>query len=159
MVRLTSIADTANRRLLPQADLQIGGATPDAFGAGVGRAVEQLGGAGREAAQAVQSFQLAKQREADNAAEFDRQAQFVKFGSAESDRLDQASRDIDGPALDFTKSFMGTFDERSNEFLAKVPERHRSQWEAKFAALRGQVSGAALKTEFTQRDDWSKDSL
>lgn len=159
MPQINSIPDSAGRRLLPQADLQIGGASPEAFGAGVGSAVKELGGAGADAASALQGFQLAKEREQDQAAEFDRQAQFVKFGSGESERLDQASRDIEGPALDFTKTFMGAFDQNREEFLAKVPARHRAQWDAKFAALRGTVAGAALKTEFGQRDAWSKGTL
>lgn len=159
MARLPTIESTAGRRLLPSANLQIGGGTPEAFGAAAGRGVQALGGAGQEVAQAVQTFELAKAREAEQAAEFDRQAQFVKFGSEESERLTQVSRDLDGPATDFTKSFMTSFDQRRDEFLAKVPERNRAQWQSKFEALRGQVSGAALKTEFGQRDAWSRDGL
>lgn len=159
MARLPSIADTAGRRLLPQADLRIEGGSPDAFGAAAGRGLQALGGAVQEVGGAIQQFELAKAREAEQTAEFDRQAQFVKFGSAEDERLTTAARDINGSAIDFTKTFMTSFDQRRDEFLAGVPTRHKSQWEAKFEALRGQVSGAALKTEFGQRDAWSKTTL
>jgi soluble lytic murein transglycosylase-like protein len=159
MPELPSIASTSNRRVLPQAELQIGGASPAAFGAGVGDALQGLGEQGRQVAGAIDSLRLAKVQEADQAAEFDRQAQFVKFGSAESDRLDNAARDINGSALGFTKDFMTSFDQRRDQFLEAIPERHRSQWAAKFEALRGQVAGAALKAEFGQRDAWSRDSL
>lgn len=159
MAQLPSIATTAARRLLPSADLRIEGGSPAAFGAAIGEGVEALGQGVQRVGSALAQFELAKQQEAERAAEFDRQAQFVEFGAAEDERLAESSRDIQGPAIDFTKNFMGSFDERSKEFLEKVPERNRDQWRAKFAALRSSVAGATLKTEFGQRDAWSKTTL
>lgn len=159
MPQMPTIAGAAARRLMPQARLQVEGGSPAAFGAGIGEAVEQLGNAGSDAAAAVARFEFAKLAEADQAAEFERQAKFVEFGSTESTRLDEAARNIEGPALDFTKGFMTDFDARSKEFLQAVPERRRAQWQAKFAAMRGQLAAGALKTEFGQRDTWSKTTL
>lgn len=154
--KLISIQDSAKRGALPTADLKIEGGSPAAFGSAIGEGLSQVGDAGQEAGNAVAYFQRAKQQEADQAAEFDRKAQFVEFGAAEDTRLAEEARNVSGPALDFTKSFMGTFDQRSQEFLANVPKAHQDEWRARFAQLRGSLSGAALKTEFDQRDAWSK---
>lgn len=159
MAQMPTIASTAARSLLPTADLQIGGGSPAAFGAAVGEGLQQIGDAGGDASRALAGFQLAKQREAERLAEFDRQAQFVSFGSSEAERLANESRDLSGPAQDFTKTFMGTFDQNAAAWLEKVPQQHKAEWQAKFAQLRAGFAGDALKTEFGQRDAWSKDTL
>lgn len=159
MPQLPAIASTAGRRLLPESRVQVDGAGPAAFGSAIGAGLQEIGQAGREVGGAIADFQLAKAREAEQAAEFDRQTQLISFGSAETERLTEASRDLSGPALDFTKDYMAGFDQRSAEFLAKVPERYKPQWQAKLAALRTGVAGDALRTELGQRDAWSKDTL
>jgi hypothetical protein len=156
MAQLPTIASTANRRLLPTADLRVEGATPAAFGAAVGAGLQQLGEAGQGAGAALQQFQQAKQQELDRLAEFDRQTQFVNFGSDQSTKLEEAARGVSGPAVDFTKSRMEQFDTDAQQFLANVPERNRHEWQARMAQLRSGVAGAALKTEFAQRDSYYK---
>lgn len=159
MAQLPTIASTANRRLLPTADLQIGGATPAAFGAAVGAGLQQLGDAGTQAGAAVQQFELIKQEEANRLAEFDRQTTFVAFGSDQATKLQEAQRDLSGPAQDFAKAVLGGFDADAAAFLEKVPERERHAWKVKMAQLRAGVAGDALRAEFTQRDNYYKTTI
>lgn len=159
MAQLPTIASTANRRILPTADLKVDGATPAAFGAGIGAGLQQIGEAGQQAGAAMQSLVLAKQAEDDRLAEFDRQTQFVNFGSDQSTKLTEASRDLSGPAVDFTKDRMAGFDADATAFLEKVPERFRPAWTARMAQLRSGVAGEALRTEFTQRDSYYKTTI
>lgn len=159
MAQLPTIASTANRRILPSADLKIEGATPAAFGAGIGAGLQQIGEAGQQAGAAMQQLALAKQQEEDRLAEFDRQTQFVNFGSDQSTKLTEASRDISGPAVDFTKTRMTGFDADAAAFLEKVPERFRPAWTARMAQLRSGVAGEALRTEFAQRDSYYKTTI
>lgn len=159
MAQLPTIASTANRRVLPTADLKVDGGTPAAFGGAIGAGLQQIGDAGADAGKAVEQFQLAKQQEADRLAEFDRQTQFVNFGSDQATKLDEAKRGLSGPAQDFTKTTMGTFDTDASEFLSKIPERQRPAWQARMAQLRGGVAADALRAEFTQRDDYYKTTI
>lgn len=159
MAQLPTIASTANRRLMPQADLKVDGATPAAFGAGIGAGLQQIGEAGQQAGAAMQQLVLAKQQEADRLAEFDRQTQFVNFGSDQATKLAEASRDLSGPAQDFTKGRAEAFDADAAAFLEKVPERFKPQWTAKMAQLRSGVMGDALRTEFAQRDSYYKTTI
>lgn len=159
MPQLPTIASTANRRVLPTADLKVDGATPAAFGGAIGAGLQQLGDAGAQAGAAVQQFQLVKQEEANRLAEFDRQTTFVAFGSDQATKLEQARRDLSGPAQDFTKTFMGSFDADAAAFLEKVPERDRHAWQARMQQLRAGVAGDALRAEFTQRDSYYKTTI
>lgn len=159
MAQLPTIASTANRRILPTADLKVDGATPAAFGAGIGAGLQQIGEAGQQAGAAMQQLVLAKQQEEDRLAEFDRQTQFVNFGSDQSTKLTEASRDLSGPAQDFTKSRMEGFDADATAFLEKVPARFQPAWKARMAQLRSGVAGEALRTEFTQRDNYYKTTI
>jgi hypothetical protein len=159
MAQLPTIASTANRRILPTADLKVDGATPAAFGVGVGAGLQQIGEAGQQAGAAMQQLALAKQQEEDRLAEFDRQTQFVNFGSDQSTKLSEASRDLSGPAVDFTKTRMEGFDADAKLFLDKVPERFRPAWQARMAQLRSGVAGDALRTEFAQRDSYYKTTI
>lgn len=159
MAQLPTIASTANRRLMPSADLKVDGATPAAFGGAIGAGLQQLGDAGAQAGAAVQQFQLVKQEEANRLAEFDRQTTFVSFGSDQATKLEQARRDLSGPAQDFTKGFMGGFDADAAAFLEKVPERERHAWQARMQQLRAGVAGDALRAEFTQRDSYYKTTI
>jgi len=156
---MPTIASTAGRRILPSADLRVEGATPAAFGAAVGAGLQQLGDAGADAGKAVQQFELVKQEEANRLAEFDRQTQFVAFGSDQATKLEEARRNLSGPAQDFTKSFMGGFDADAAAFLEKVPARDRHAWQARMAQLRAGVAGDALRSEFTQRDSYYKTTI
>lgn len=159
MAQMPTIASTAGRRILPSADLRVEGATPAAFGAAVGAGLQQLGDAGADAGKAVQQFELVKQEEANRLAEFDRQTQFVAFGSDQATKLEEARRNLSGPAQDFTKSFMGGFDADAAAFLEKVPARDRHAWQARMAQLRAGVAGDALRSEFTQRDSYYKTTI
>lgn len=159
MAQLPTIASTAARRIAPSADLRVDGVSPAAFGAAGGAGLQQVGEAGAEAAKAMQQFELVKQQEANRLAEFDRQTQFVAFGSDQATKLEEQSRDLTGPAQDFTKTFMGGFDADAAAFLEKVPERDRPAWQARMAQLRAGVSAGALKTEFAQRDSYYKTTL
>lgn len=159
MAQLPTIASTSNRRLMPSADLKVDGATPAAFGGAIGAGLQQLGDAGAQAGAAVQQFQLVKQEEANRLAEFDRQTTFVAFGSDQATKLEQARRDLSGPAQDFTKGFMGGFDADAAAFLEKVPERDRHAWQARMQQLRAGVAGDALRAEFTQRDSYYKTTI
>lgn len=159
MPQLPTIASTANRRLMPSADLKVDGATPAAFGAAIGAGLQQLGDAGAQTGAAIQQFQLVKQEEANRLAEFDRQTTFVSFGSDQATKLEQARRDLSGPAQDFTKGFMGGFDADAAAFLEKVPERERHAWQARMGQLRAGVAGDALRAEFTQRDSYYKTTI
>lgn len=159
MAQLPTIASTSNRRLMPSADLKVDGATPAAFGGAIGAGLQQLGDAGAQAGAAVQQFQLVKQEEANRLAEFDRQTTFVAFGSDQATKLEQARRDLSGPAQDFTKSFMGGFDADAAAFLEKVPERDRHAWQARMQQLRAGMAGDALRAEFTQRDSYYKTTI
>lgn len=159
MAQLPTIASTANRRVLPTADLKVDGATPAAFGGAIGAGLQQLGDAGAQAGAAVQQFQLVKQEEANRLAEFDRQTTFVAFGSDQATKLEEARRDLSGPAQDFTKGFMGGFDADAAAFLEKVPERDRHAWQARMQQLRAGMAGDALRTEFTQRDSYYKTTI
>lgn len=159
MAQVPTIASTANRRILPSADLRVEGVTPAAFGAAVGAELQQIGEAGVDAGKAVQQFELVKQEEANRLAEFDRQTQFVAFGSDQATKLEEARRDLSGPAQDFTKTFMGGFDTDAAAFLEKVPPRDRHAWQARMAQLRAGVAGDALRSEFGQRDSYYKTTI
>lgn len=159
MAQLPTIASTASRRLLPTADLKVEGATPAAFGAGIGAGLQQIGEAGQQVGTSIQAFQAAKQQEEDRLAEFDRQTQFVNFGSQQTTKLSEAARDISGPAQDFTKAQMTGFDTDAAAFLEKVPERFQPAWKARMAQLRSGVAGDALRTEFAQRDSYYKTTI
>lgn len=159
MAQLPTIASTSNRRILPSADLRVDGVTPAAFGGAVGAGLQQIGEAGQQVGAAVQSFELAKQAEEDRLAEFDRQTQFVNFGSDQATKLTEASRELSGPAQDFTKSRAETFDADAALFLEKVPERFKPAWTTKMAQLRSGVVGDALRTEFAQRDSYYKTTI
>lgn len=154
-----TIGGSAQRRLIPSADLRVENTNPASFGAGLGAGLQAVGSAGEEAAGALKQFQLIKQAEEDRLANFDRQTQFVKFGADQSTRLAESQRDLSGPAQDFTKTFMTDFDTGAADFLAKVPEKDRPAWEARFATLRAGVGGEALRVEFGQRDQWSKTTI
>lgn len=159
MAQMPTIASTAGRRILPSADLRVEGVSPAAFGAAVGAGLQQLGDAGADAGKAVQQFELVKQEEANRLAEFDRQTQFVAFGSDQATKLEEARRDLSGPAQDFTKTFMGSFDTDAAAFLEKVPPRDRHAWQARMAQLRAGVAGDALRSEFGQRDSYYKTTI
>lgn len=159
MAQLSTIASTAGRRVLPTADLKVDGATPAAFGAAIGAGLQQLGDAGADTGKAVQQFQLAKIEEENRLAEFDRQTQFVAFGSDQATKLEEARRGLSGPAQDFTKTFMGGFDADAAAFLEKVPERERHAWQARMQQLRTGVAGDALRSEFGQRDAYYKTTI
>lgn len=159
MAQMPTIASTANRRILPSADLRVDGVSPAAFGAAVGAGLQQLGDAGADAGKVVQQFELVKQEEANRLAEFDRQTQFVAFGSDQATKLEEARRDLSGPAQDFTKNFMGGFDADAAVFLEKVPERDRHVWQARMAQLRAGVARDALRSEFGQRDSYYKTTI
>jgi len=159
MAQLPTIASTANRRLLPQADLRVEGVTPAAFGGAIGAGLQQIGQAGQELGSSLQSFQQAKQAEEDRLAEFDRQTQFVNFGSDQNTKLADAARNVSGPAVDFTKSQAAQFDTDAAAFLEKVPERFKPAWTAKMAQMRSGVLNEALRTEFGQRDSYYKTTI
>lgn len=159
MAQLPTIASTANRRIMPSADLRVEGVSPAAFGAAVGAGLQQIGDAGADAGKAVQQFQLAKQEEANRLAEFDRQTTFVAFGSDQATKLEEAKRNLSGPAQDFTKSTMATFDTDAAAFLEKVPERDRHAWQARMGQLRAGFAGDALRAEFGQRDSYYKTTI
>lgn len=159
MPQLPTIASTANRRVMPTADLKVDGATPAAFGAAIGAGLQQLGDAGAQTGAAIQQFQLVKQEEANRLAEFDRQTTFVSFGSDQATKLEEARRNLAGPAQDFTKGFMTGFDADAAAFLEKVPERERHAWQARMGQLRAGVAGDALRAEFTQRDSYYKTTI
>lgn len=159
MAQMPTIASTSNRRIMPSADLRVEGVSPAAFGAAVGAGLQQLGDAGADAGKAVQQFELVKQEEENRLAEFDRQTQFVAFGSDQATKLEEARRNLSGPAQDFTKTFMGGFDADATAFLEKVPERDRHAWQARMAQLRAGVAGDALRSEFGQRDAYYKTTI
>lgn len=159
MAQMPTIASTAGRRILPSADLRVEGVSPAAFGAAVGAGLQQLGDAGADAGKAVQQFELVKQEEANRLAEFDRQTQSVAFGFDQATKLEEARRDLSGPAQDFTKTFMGGFDADAAAFLEKVPPRDRHAWQARMAQLRAGVAGDALRIEFGQRDAYYKTTI
>lgn len=159
MAQLPTIASTANRRIMPSADLRVEGVSPAAFGAAVGAGLQQLGDAGADAGKAVQQFELVKQEEANRLAEFDRQTTFVAFGSDQATKLEEAKRGLSGPAQDFTKTIMATFDADAAAFLEKVPERDRHAWQARMGQLRAGFAGDALRAEFGQRDSYYKTTI
>lgn len=159
MAQLPTIASTANRRIMPSADLRVEGVSPAAFGAAVGAGLQQLGDAGADAGKAVQQFELVKQEEANRLAEFDRQTTFVAFGSDQATKLEEAKRGLSGPAQDFTKTTMATFDADAAAFLEKVPERDRHAWQARMGQLRAGFAGDALRAEFGQRDSYYKTTI
>ncbi len=159
MAQLPTIASTANRRIVPSADLRVEGVSPAAFGAAVGAGLQQIGDAGADAGKAVQQFQLAKQEEANRLAEFDRQTTYVAFGFDQATKLEEAKRGLSGPAQDFTKTIMATFDADAAAFLEKVPERDRHAWQARMGQLRAGFAGDALRAEFGQRDSYYKTTI
>lgn len=159
MAQLPTIASTANRRLLPQADLRVEGVTPASFGGAIGAGLQQIGQAGQEVGASLQAFQQAKQAEEDRLAEFDRQTQFVSFGSDQNTKLAEAARNLSGPAVDFTKSQAAQFDTDAAAFLEKVPERFKPAWQTNMAKLRSGVLSEALRTEFGQRDSYYKTTI
>lgn len=159
MAQLPTIASTANRRIMPSAGLRVEGVSPAAFGAAVGAGLQQIGDAGADVGKAVQQFQLAKQEETNRLAEFDRQTTFVAFGSDQATKLEEAKRGLSGPAQDFTKSTMATFDADAAAFLEKVPERERHAWQARMGQLRAGFAGDALRAEFGQRDSYYKTTI
>lgn len=159
MAQLPTIASTANRRIMPSADLRVEGVSPAAFGAAVGAGLQQIGDAGADAGKALHQFQLAKQEETNRLAEFDRQTTFVAFGSDQATKLEEAKRGLSGPAQDFTKSTMATFDTDAAAFLEKVPERDRHAWQARMGQLRAGFAGDALRAEFGQRDSYYKTTI
>lgn len=159
MAQMPTIASTANRRIMPSADLRVEGVSPAAFGAAVGAGLQQIGDAGADAGKAAQQFQLAKQEETNRLAEFDRQTAFVAFGSDQATKLEEAKRNLSGPAQDFTKTTMATFDADAAAFLEKVPERDRHAWQARMGQLRAGFAGDALRAEFGQRDSYYKTTI
>lgn len=159
MAQLPTIASTANRRIMPSADLRVEGVSPAAFGAAVGAGLQQLGDAGADVGKAVQQFELVKQEEANRLAEFDRQTTFVAFGSDQATKLEEAKRGLSGPAQDFTKTTMAAFDADAAAFLEKVPARDRHAWQARMGQLRAGFAGDALRAEFGQRDSYYKTTI
>lgn len=159
MAQMPSIAGTAARRVLPSANYDVQGATPAAFGAGVGQAIAGLGEQVGDVDNAIQNFHRIKLAEENRLAEFDRQTQFVNFGAAQTEKLAEARRSLSGPAQGFTQGFTQGFDADAESFLSQVPERNRHEWQARMAQLRGQMSGAALGSEFAQRDAYYKTTI
>lgn len=160
MARLPITIDSSTQQnILPTAELQVQGNTPDAFGGGIGKGLTQLGDSGVDAASAFGKAQLIKAEDDRRLANFDRQATFVAFGSDQATKLEEKARDLSGPAQGFTADAMSGFDTDAQQFLDGIPERDRHEWSAKMAGLRSSVAGQALRTEFQQRDSYYKTTL
>lgn len=154
MAQMIQIEDTVRRTVSPQVgNAPNMGASGDAFGAQVGRAVQALGSEMRQAAQFYMEEQ--RQRQA-----FDTSTRFIEQQSGNATLLDTSAREAEGTtAQDFTKNYMAEVRKRNEAFLATVPEADRPQWKSRIAAAEASLSQQALSKEFQTYDTFQTNKL
>jgi hypothetical protein len=129
-----------------QSPQQIGGITADAFGAGVGRAVESFADA---AVRATVAYRAEIQRREN----FDHERSFLEFSQSEERRLQVAMREAQGSqAINFTRDITASYDNAVAQRLNAMTPEQRRQWAPRYQALRGQISRQAFMGELQIRD-------
>lgn len=124
----------------------IQGITPDAFGAGVGRAAEGLFG------QAIKA-KLAYDQEIKKREGFQLETDFLSFSQTEEMSLQQQAREARGSqAVNFTAEYMQRVDRSMERILGQMSPERRAEYTPRFQALRGQLSRSAFGQELAIRD-------
>jgi len=171
MVKVISIDEANTPELRPSSVMSPRMASAEDFGSGVGSALSVLGDTGMKIATMFQQDQ-------ERLRNFTLEKQFTDFSSEESTRLADASRGIADGGKDFMRIYTtgsggaadeahaqsdGGFDGRASKWLSDntsgLSEAERAKWEARVASLRKTVQGAALSTEFKERDRFYKTNI
>lgn len=136
----------------------------------VGRALEGLGGAISSTAQNVQDRQdeafllrrqIEERRQAqlDEISAFEATQNFNQFKIAANDDVAKLAQSIPASGLGLHDGALGSFEKRSQEFLAQVPEQLRPKFNALLDTERAQFSSQMAATELEQRQTWYRGGL
>jgi hypothetical protein len=124
-------------------------ASPDAFGAAIGRGLQQAG-AGMQAL----GSDLADRQQKLEA--FDAQTKAQAFNTANDTRLLDAGRTVQPGGVGLTDGVMKGFDKDASAFLKNVPASQRPRMTAWLEAERGRVLGNAQKAEIGLQEEYQR---
>lgn len=133
----------------PLAYATAAGATPAAFGAQVGQALQGFGAATMDLAQKYQ------QRE-EETAKFEALKRYNEFLGSQQEQYTQLTREAPANGVDFALMATKSYDEAAEQFLTTLPEPLQDEYAARLAQTRAQRSNDALNEQFRLQDNFAK---
>ena len=127
-------------RIVSNRGLDPGGVVSYPGGSPVGQALEQAGAKGQQLA--THYFDRVAQQE-----RFQSLIQFDEFGSTMTGETQQAKQTMEPGAVGLHDKLLETYDKRSQEWLTKIPESQRPEFEARIRAKRESFSVGAATME------------
>lgn len=122
-------------------------ASPDAFGASIGRGLEQVGqGAGQ-----IADAALAGQARADRQHGFEAQTNLLGLENQWNLEQQNRAQNVQPGADGFHKTFISDFDAAANKYFEGVPDRLKPIMREKLVALRGQFELSTSGFEAAER--------
>lgn len=153
MARLPiDISTSGVRQNLPDAVFQPGSASPDAFGAGVGRSLQQLGEAGGQLSEKINQYAEREQK-------FDAQKRLIQATDADTQQASENQRNLTGNAAGYWQSQREQTRKNMDDFLATLPEGQRSEFAVKAESLVSARTQQAFAAQYQQSDANTKITL
>lgn len=129
----------------PMAYLSAAGATPAAFGAGIGQGLESLGidlqAAAQKAGQRTESIDR-----------FKALTDFSRFQTATNEALTEAKRTADPSGKGYVKTAEGVYDQEAANYLASVPDKLKPEFTSRLAEVKRGVIGDSLTFQYQAGD-------
>lgn len=134
----------------PLAYLSDAGATPEAFGAGIGRGLAAVGGA-------VESYQAKLQARDEQTDRFSSLTNFSEFDTRVSTRLAEMKRDADPSGKGFTKSAAAEYDRMQADFLKNdVTPELQEEFRYRASQIKQRVIGESVDFQYKAGDSFYK---
>jgi muramidase (phage lysozyme) len=124
-------------------------ANPNAFGAGVARALDTLGGAMDDATSAVEAMSLRVQQRAEKTEGFDAQERWVRWQGEQNRVQAERIRNTSESAAGITNQTNDELAVASEEFIQSLPTRLQDEYRVKVAAYEEGAITSAFNYEYT----------
>jgi GH24 family phage-related lysozyme (muramidase) len=139
-------------RIVSNRGLDPGGVVSYPTGSPVGQALEQAGNKGQQLV--THYFDRVAQQE-----RFQSLLQFDEFSNQMTSEADAAKQKMQPGALGLHDKLVETYDKRSTEWLAKIPESQRPEFEQRIRAKRESFSLGAAKLERDESERFQIDGI
>ena len=127
-------------------------ASPEAFGAGVGRGLQQAGNA-------ISDLAGVMQQDYQERAYFDAATKLQDLQTGADALITEADRTARPDAGGYAKAVTDGFDAQAKAYLDGLDPRTRRRFEPQVANLRGAITTNATRRELTLKDDWYRGQI
>lgn len=122
-------------------------ASAEAFGSGVGRAMQGLG-------QSLEQFAGEFSQREERSRNFATATDYARFQTGMESQLSELQRAYDPETGDFLEQANGLYTAGMDQFLSSVPDPLKEYYELQLERNRGTVVGNAMKFQYQEGDKW-----